>query len=313
MAYLSKKVLQNHIYNFLNISKEVIIIISKKGLCFFIVLNFGLTISIITSAKLIGFTLVGVPAIMSQMIILISMFIPALSAILAQKAVLKKPLKNLGFKIGPWSMYLKTYSIILLIFVMNYAFTAIFITKPDWTLNSFLKQFELLTNTMTLPMPAPGMITLMAIITFFAAPIFNLIPSLGEEIGWRGFLLPNLEPLGKTKALIYSGIIWALWHTPMILILGFAYGDQAWQGVFLHFITVTGLGIWMGYIWFETRSTILAAFIHAVFNANAYGVWTLLFVSENKLIIGATGLIGATLCLILGIITLYIEKRKINS
>lgn len=57
------------------------------------------------------------------------------------------------------------------------------------------------------------------------------------------------------------------------------------------------------------------AFIHAVFNANAYGVWVVLFVSKDKLIIGAAGLIGAILCLILGLSTLYVinRERKITS
>jgi len=157
---------------------------------------------------------------------------------------------------------------------------------------------------------APFMLALLAISTFFIVPVFNMIPSLGEEIGWRGFLLPNLEPLGRIKAMVISGMIWALWHTPMILILGFLYGNQMWPGVLLHFTMVSGLGIWMAYIWLKTRSTILAAFMHATFNANTYGIWSVLFVSSNKLIIGAAGLIGASLGLILGLMTLYLAKKS---
>lgn len=46
----------------------------------------------------------------------------------------------------------------------------------------------------------------------------SLVLVLGEEIGWRGFLLPKLhKALGARKALLYSGVIWGIWHCPMIL------------------------------------------------------------------------------------------------
>lgn len=44
---------------------------------------------------------------------------------------------------------------------------------------------------------------------------------LGEEIGWRGFLLPRLQ--GKFSPFIASlviGIIWACWHLPLFFIVG---------------------------------------------------------------------------------------------
>ena len=281
---------------------------TKKALFVFLGLTFGLTIGISLAARLIGFTLIGKPAFMSQMVVLAAMFIPAISAIVTQKFVLKKSLLELGFKLGPLSMYAKTYGVIVLIFIINYSFTWIFIQKPDLSLKPFIDQYM---PGSTLPLSAPFMLALLAISTFFVVPVFNMIPSLGEEIGWRGFLLPNLEPLGRIKAMVISGMIWALWHTPMILILGFLYGIQIWPGVLLHFTMVSGLGIWMAYIWLKTRSTILAAFMHATFNANAYGIWSVLFVSNSKLIIGAAGLIGALLCLGLGLVTLFMARKQV--
>jgi uncharacterized protein len=280
---------------------------TKKALYIFLGLTFGLTIVISIIARLMGFTLIGKPALMSQMVVLGAMFIPAVSAIVTQKFVLNKPILELGFKLGPISMYAKTYGIIVLIFIINYGFTWLFIQKPDLSLESFVSQYL---PGQQLPLPAPVMLAILAVSTFLVVPFFNLLPSLGEEIGWRGFLLPNLEPLGRIKAMVISGMIWALWHTPMILILGFAYGDQMWPGVLLHFTMVSGLGIWMAYIWLKTRSTILAAFMHATFNANAYGIGSMLFVSSSKLVIGAAGLVGASLCLFLGLVTIYLASRQ---
>jgi uncharacterized protein len=281
--------------------------VNKKALFVFLILTFGITLVLIITARLMGFMLFGAPLLYSQLMILGAMFVPALAAIITQKVVVKKSFKYLGFKLGSWKMYAKVYALIFLVFIVNYGVTWIFILKPDFTLNSFMVQYGINTG---LPIPAWQMIAIFAFVTLIASPIFNLIPSLGEEIGWRGFLLPTLEPLGRTKAIVISGIIWALWHTPMILILGFAYGAQAWPGVLLHFVLVTNLGVWMGYLWFDTRSTILAGFIHAVFNAHAYGVWSMFFISPNKLLVGAVGVVNTVLIAILGIGTLMISTRK---
>jgi membrane protease YdiL (CAAX protease family) len=40
--------------------------------------------------------------------------------------------------------------------------------------------------------------------------------SLAEEIGFRGYLLPKLLPLGRRRALLVSGLVFATWHTPLI-------------------------------------------------------------------------------------------------
>ncbi len=281
--------------------------LNKKALAIFLILTFGLTIGLVLIARFSGLTLFDAPVLVSQLVIAAAMFIPALSALIVQKLILKKSFKSLGITWGPWKMYLKTYGIIFLLFLINYLITWLFITKPDLSLISFLQQYNI---TAPLPMPAATMIMLFVLMTLVAAPIFNMIPSLGEEIGWRGFLLPQLEPLGKIKAVIISGIIWALWHTPMIIILGFVYGRQIWPGVLMHFITVTSLGIWFGYIWLKTHSTVQAAFMHATFNAHAYGFWVIIFVSSNKLLIGAVGLIGMLLALILAYMTIYKMRQE---
>jgi uncharacterized protein len=44
-----------------------------------------------------------------------------------------------------------------------------------------------------------------------------LIPAFGEELGWRGFLLPELLPIGTGKAVTLHGAIWGLWHWPIVI------------------------------------------------------------------------------------------------
>ena len=46
--------------------------------------------------------------------------------------------------------------------------------------------------------------------------ILMLTFSLAEEIGMRGYLLPKLLSLGRTRALALSGLVFATWHMPLI-------------------------------------------------------------------------------------------------
>ena len=55
-------------------------------------------------------------------------------------------------------------------------------------------------------------------------PLMGLVQCLGEEAGWRGYLLPKLlEFMKPWKAVLLTGVIWGLWHAPVIA-CGFNYG-----------------------------------------------------------------------------------------
>ena len=74
-----------------------------------------------------------------------------------------------------------------------------------------------------------------------------LVPvTFGEEVGWRGYLLPRLLPLGQWRALVLSGAIWGLWHAPVIL-LGFNYPQHPVLGVLLMATMGAILGTLLGW------------------------------------------------------------------
>jgi len=61
--------------------------------------------------------------------------------------------------------------------------------------------------------------------------IQNCATTLGEEIGWRGFLVPELaKRFSFTATAILSGVIWALWHVPIIVFAGYNVGT-GWYGL----------------------------------------------------------------------------------
>ena len=112
--------------------------------------------------------------------------------------------------------------------------------------------------------------------------IKNLGSTLGEEIGWRGFFIFELRKVMSFKALaIVSGIIWALWHFPIINLM---YGGGEY--LFLHMaaftIMILGVSVILAYYTFKSNSLWPAAIYHSVHNIYIQKICTpLTVVNEN--------------------------------
>lgn len=119
-----------------------------------------------------------------------------------------------------------------------------------------------------LPIPIGILVGLQLINVLFGAFI-NLIPALGEELGWRGWLLPKLMPLGTVPALALSGVIWGLWHSPLIL-LGYNYpAAPGWLGLTMMIGMCIIVGAVFGWLRLRSESVWPAALAHGAFNAAA--------------------------------------------
>lgn len=116
-----------------------------------------------------------------------------------------------------------------------------------------------------LPIPI-GTLVVIQLATLPAAAFINLIPALGEELGWRGWLLPRLMPLGPVPAILISGVVWGLWHAPLIL-LGYNYpGAHGWLGLAAMVGTCVVFGAIFGWLRLRSDSVWPAALAHAAFN-----------------------------------------------
>jgi uncharacterized protein len=104
------------------------------------------------------------------------------------------------------------------------------------------------------------------------APIVNSLATFGEEFGWRGYLLPKLMPLGGRKAMLLIGLIWGVWHWPVIFMgyeYGFKYPGYPWVGPLLFIWFTVALGIFQGWLTLRSKSIWAAVIGHAAVNGIA--------------------------------------------
>lgn len=109
--------------------------------------------------------------------------------------------------------------------------------------------------------------------------LVNAIPALGEEIGWRGWLLPKLLPLGTLPALLVSGAVWGLWHAPLIL-LGYNYPRGGALGVVLMTASCIVMGLVLSWLRIRSGSVWAAAVGHGTYNSTI-GAFVIMFSAEG--------------------------------
>jgi uncharacterized protein len=120
-------------------------------------------------------------------------------------------------------------------------------------------------------MPEGGFIN--AIIEFlinFGIGVFLL--ALAEEIGMRGYLQPRLMSLGRNRALLVVGLVWATWHMPIYYFMAklFPVGNVL-LFLPLFYGTIVAASFFFGYMRIYTGSIWPASIAHSVHNA-AWGV-----------------------------------------
>ena len=95
----------------------------------------------------------------------------------------------------------------------------------------------------------------------------SLLSATGEELGWRGFLVPTLaRTLSFTRTALVSGGIWAAWHVPLIVFADYNGGTPAWYSVLCFAVMVVGLAVIFAWLRLRSGSVWPAAILHASHN-----------------------------------------------
>ena len=103
----------------------------------------------------------------------------------------------------------------------------------------------------------PKIFSLSFITLFLCGLLFMSFAALGEELGWRGLLVPELSRrMGYTQLSFVSGLIWAVWHFPLIILA--SHNDSGALGISLLAFTV-----WV----------VASSFVHAWMRLVSGSIW----------------------------------------
>jgi uncharacterized protein len=137
---------------------------------------------------------------------------------------------------------------------------------------------------------------------------------LGEEIGFRGYAVPRLMGLGPTRALLLSGLMFACWHLPLMLLTPVypILGNWLLVGPIV-LLTLTLGGVFYGYLRLRSNSVWPSTLAHGVINTSFE--WLALFTATAsplalEYLVGERGLLTLTATgLIAGFILYRLRQR----
>ena len=117
-------------------------------------------------------------------------------------------------------------------------------------------------------LPMWAIVGIQVLLSITVAPLINTVLAMGEELGWRGFLLGAMLPRGQARAIVGSGVIWGLWHAPAIL-QGHNYPEHRFSGVVLMVLASVLLGTVLSWLYLVSQSPWVPALAHGSINAVA--------------------------------------------
>jgi len=223
------------------------------------------------------------------------MFMPTLCVIIVHKLIYKSPMKGplrINFQPNRWFLVALLLPLVLAVATFGVALLFPGVTFAPDTQDNFryllLKPehlgIEITANRFTwavLLLLAQGLLTAITV---------NALAGFGEDLGWRGFLQRELDALGFWKASVLIGVVWGLWHAPLI-VQGFNFPQHPWTGVLLMTVGSTLLAPLFAYVFLKSNSVIAASILHG--STNGFSIFaTMGLDGGNDLLVGVLGLAG---------------------
>ena len=151
------------------------------------------------------------------------------------------------------------------------------------------------------PLPPLGAFVALTIVQgTIAGFTINGLFALGEEYGWRGVLADELRPLGRVRANLLTGVLWGLWHAPIIM-LGHNYGPEWGWGILVMVLWTVPLSFVLSWTREWSTSVLAPAVLHGAFNGVA-GVFTVLLVGGTPLVNPPAGVAMAVVLVVVALV-----------
>lgn len=223
------------------------------------------------------------------------MWMPALAAVIT-KLIFDKDLKGLGFRLGkiryllisyllPIMACLVVYSLVWLVGLGGFSPEKVGIVDVSTLFNSFLR------------LSTVGILS-------------SAITATGEEIGWRGFLVPHLyKEFSFTKTALISGVIWNIYHYPILLFAGYNNGVSVVSSFIFFTISVFAVCFIATWLRIKSGSVWPAVILHASHNLFVQNVFDRITVDYGQTKFFTTEF-GLGLALIYVIIAYYFWRKR---
>jgi len=193
------------------------------------------------------------------------MWIPAIVSV-ALRLVLRQGFADAGFRSGPvryWAWaYLGPLGLGILVYLVAMLFQQAHITP-------YLKQQSMFG-------PAPirllwwnaeagtfGLLAQTISRLCHAGDCRGICYALGEEIGWRGYLLPKLIQGRVRFPILISGVVWAVWHIPFVLL---TFQHRPVVNAVNYALACLTFGVFISWLRLASGSVLVAAMAHSAYN-----------------------------------------------
>jgi len=118
---------------------------------------------------------------------------------------------------------------------------------------------------MAASLPTGALMPVLALNTVIIGPFLGLIIAFGEEYGWRGYLQTELIRLGRVRGVFILGVIWGIWHWPVIW-MGYNYPGRPLLGSLAMVVFCIIFSYFLAYSVFKSGGVWTAAYLHALNN-----------------------------------------------
>ena len=223
----------------------------------------------------------------------ILMFTPAAASVVA-RLVLREGFADVSFRFGgrrTWKMILLALVFPIVVGLVAYGIA--------WATG--LAQFDpqlpagLIATLVGEVISSPVMVfVIMLLFATFVGVFPQSLSAAGEEIGWRGYMLMRLIDAGVPRPVLVSGVIWGLWHIPLILVGLYVAGSSPILSAVLFMVSVVSFGFVLARMRLETGSIWPAIAFHGAWNSNIYGAFdpaTMDTGAEATLWVGEAGIL----------------------
>jgi uncharacterized protein len=289
---------------------------TTRRISLFLLLAFGFTWTLAAVAALLGVTTAH-PAYVA--VAAGSMLGPALAAVLLWKVLEKAPWRALGLhpRLIRWRGMLATVAVGVLIVplallashVLQGAFGEAAFGDVELSGERFAGTIRSMLETRGVSeapaaldqfaaYPGAVILTVMMLAAIAGAFTVNLPFMLGEELGWRGYLYAATAAWSPARRVLFTGVVWGLWHAPLIL-MGHNYPGFPVAGIGMMVLFCTALSLLFDHARLRGNSVWAASVLHGILNGAA-GSFALFTAGGHVLLASPAGVAGIVAILVLG-------------